>query len=236
MIPRAQPPGPVRLYVVTDGATDRDPSERFNERPDSALGQLGEERARSLGRRLEGTAFAGVLVSPLARARRTRELAGYGRIPLVEPDLAEWDFGLYGGRGQPDVRRERPTWSLFEGCPGGETLADVLQRADRLLLRLHRMKGDLVLFTHQHFACALAARWVHLASPAVCHLQLCAGSISILGYDSTHRQVPIIERWNALPLASEPNTSQAFSPADAAIQRWENEGGEIPSISYANPR
>src|SRR5205823_10368139 len=96
----------------------------------------GEDNARKVGGRLRGLVFARVFTSPRQRARRTCELAGYAAAE-VEPDLAEWDYGSYEGLRTSDIRKERPGWELFrDGCPGGESAADVGVRADRVIARV----------------------------------------------------------------------------------------------------
>ena len=91
----------------------------------------GERNARQLCARLAGVTFDRVLTSPLQRARRTCELAGFGSRAAVDPDLVEWNYGAYEGRRTADIRLERPDWYLFrDGCPGGESVADVGARAD----------------------------------------------------------------------------------------------------------
>jgi broad specificity phosphatase PhoE len=104
---------------------------------DIPLLKQGEKDAVQLGQRLEGLAFAKVLVSPLGRARRTCELAGFGDKAEVDPELHEWDYGDYEGRRTADIRQESPGWYLFrDGCSGGESIAAIGARADRVIARL----------------------------------------------------------------------------------------------------
>ena len=113
------------VYLARHGETAWSLSGRHTGRTDIPLTERGECNARRLRARLEGITFTEVLVSPLQRARRTCELAGFAAVAKVTPDLIEWDYGDYDGRLTSDVRRERPGWYLFrDGCPGGESLAD----------------------------------------------------------------------------------------------------------------
>src|SRR5262245_44052083 len=65
---------------------------------DLPLTQRGERNARNLGERLKGTTFAAVFTSPLQRATRTCELAGFSTKAEVDRNLLEWDYGQYEGR------------------------------------------------------------------------------------------------------------------------------------------
>ena len=137
-----------------------------------------------------------MLTSPLARARRTCELAGFGAEAVVDPDLIEWDYGEYEGRRTAEIRVERPDWYLFrDGCPGGESLADVGGRADRVISRLRAAAGDLLLFSHGHFLRILAARWLGLPVADGRLLALGTASLSAIGYEHTTDE-PAILFWN----------------------------------------
>ena len=101
---------------------------------DLPLTATGEAEAIHLGERLAGRSFAAVFTSPLQRARRTCELAGFGSIAAVDPDLSEWNYGSYEGRTTVAIQAQRPGWDLFrDGCPGGESPEQVAARADRAI-------------------------------------------------------------------------------------------------------
>src|SRR5208282_817920 len=104
---------------------------------DLALTANGERNARRLGERLKGIEVARVLTSPLQRARRTCELAGFSAAAEIGRDLVEWRYGQYEGRRTAEILAERPGWDLLrDGCPGGESPAEVSARADRVVARL----------------------------------------------------------------------------------------------------
>ena len=146
------------VYLARHGETAWSLSGRHTGRTDIPLTERGECNARRLRGRLEGITFTEVLVSPLQRARRTCELAGFAAVAKVTPDLIEWDYGDYDGRLTSDVRRERPGWYLFrDGCPGGESLAAVGARADRVIARLRADGGRVLLFGHGQFFRVLGA-------------------------------------------------------------------------------
>src|SRR5262249_7299133 len=130
---------------------------------DLPLTERGERNARRLGERLRGLAFARVFTSPLQRAFRTCELAGFGSVAQVEPDLLEWNYGDYEGRRSVEIHAERPDWKLFrDGCPGGEAPGQVGARADRILQQIRSVQGDILIFSSGHFLRVLAARWLGL--------------------------------------------------------------------------
>ena len=172
------------VYLARHGETAWSLSGRHTGRTDVPLTERGEDNARRLRGRLEGITFTEVLVSRLQRARRTCELAGFAAVAKVSPDLVEWDYGDYEGRLTSDIRRERPGWYLFrDGCPGGESLAAVGARADRVSARLRADGGRVLVFGHGHFFRVLAARWMDLIVEDARHLLLSTASLSIVGYE-----------------------------------------------------
>ena len=165
---------------------------------DLPLTERGERNARALAERLAGMRFAKVFTSPLQRASRTCELAGFGATVGVDGDLVEWDYGKYEGRTTREILSERPGWQLFrDGCPGGETPAQVGARADRVIARVRAVSGDVLLFSSGHFQRTLAARWLGLEPGAGCYLVLGTASLSALGYEHD-RSEPVIRAWNQL--------------------------------------
>ena len=168
-------------------------------RTDIPLTEQGEQDARGLAERLLALKFSRVFTSPLQRARRTCELAGLGKVAEIEPDLAEWDYGDYEGQRPVDIRKARPDWNVFrDGCPGGESPAQVSGRADRLIARLRTLEGNIALFSHGHFGRVLGARWIGLQIRQAQHLLLGTASVSILGYEHNKVEAPAIILWNAV--------------------------------------
>lgn len=186
------------LYLIRHGETEWSVTGQHTGRTDIPLTAHGEAEARGLQPLLGAITFTTVLTSPLQRARRTCELTGLGAAAAIEPDLAEWDYGAYDGLTSRDIHRQRPDWSVFrDGSPGGEAPAQISDRADRLIARLRAIDGNVALFTHGHFGCVLAARWIDLAVIEGQHLLLSTASVSILGNHPTHPEVPVISLWNA---------------------------------------
>lgn len=159
------------------------------------LTESGERNARRLRHRLSELTFSRVFTSPLRRAKRTSELAGFGLVAEVYPDLVEWNYGDFEGLRTAEIREKHPGWELFrDGCPGGESPQQVAARADRVVNRLRELKGDLLLFSSGHFLRVLAARWVGIETYAARSLMLSTASLSALGYE--HSQQPAIRLWN----------------------------------------
>src|SRR5262245_27750521 len=127
-----------KLYLARHGDTEWTDTGRHTGRTDIPLNESGEEHAQRLGDSLPPLEFAHVFTSPLKRARKTCELAGYSAGAEINPDLLEWDYGRYEGKLTKEILVERPGWELFrDGCPDGESPADVAARADRFIKRVH---------------------------------------------------------------------------------------------------
>jgi len=158
---------------------------------------MGEQHARQLGQRLKGMTFASVFTSPLQRAARTCELAGFGAVAQTDSDLVEWNYGEYEGKRSDEILREHPDWQLFrDGCPGGESPIQIGERADRVVERVRKVGGDVLLFSSGHFIRVLAARWLALGpGSAGKHFLLNTASLSALGYEHNLSQ-PVIRLWN----------------------------------------
>ncbi len=185
-----------KVYLVRHGETAWTISGQHTGRTDIPLTERGERDAQALSARLRGLTFAKVLTSPLQRARRTGELAGFGECVQADHDLTEWDYGAYEGRRTLDIRAERPGWRLFEdGCPGGETLEEVSTRADRVIGRIRALGGDVLVFAHRDILRTLAARWLSLPAVEARRFYLTTASLSILGYDHDLDE-PVIRLWN----------------------------------------
>ena len=185
------------IYLARHGETAWSLTGQHTGLTDLPLTEHGKQTARKLGERLRGLTFAKVFTSPLQRASRTCQLAGYGAKAEIDPDLVEWDYGEYEGRIGADIRAERPGWNLFrDGCPGGETPQHISARADRVVERVRAIKGDVLLFTSGHFMRVLVSRWLGL-EPTVNsrYFMLSTASLSALGYENDLSR-PVIRFWN----------------------------------------
>lgn len=184
------------VYLARHGETAWSISGQHTGLTDLPLTERGERNARRLGDRLRGLRFTKILTSPLQRTTRTCALAGFGRFAQVEPDLLEWNYGEYEGRRSVEIHAERPEWSLFrDGCPGGESPAQVGARADRILRQIQPLKGDVLLFSSGHFLRVLAARWLGLEVDAGRFFLLSTASLSALSYEHKLSE-PAIRLWD----------------------------------------
>jgi len=184
------------IYLARHGETAWSLSGQHTGLTDLPLTERGEQNARALGQRLKGLNFVKVLTSPLQRARRTCEMAGFATAADVDPDLLEWNYGQYEGRRTAEIHAERPDWQLFrDGCPGGESPDQVGARADRVVGRMHAVEGNVLLFSSGHFLRVLAARWLELEPAAGRFFLLSTASLSALGYEHNRSQ-PVIRLWD----------------------------------------
>jgi probable phosphoglycerate mutase len=185
------------VYLARHGETAWSLTGQYTGLTDLPLTERGERNARQLGERLRGLTFAKVYTSPLQRARRTCELAGFGAVAEVDPDLVEWDYGQYEGRRTAEIRAERPGWLLFrDGCPGGESPAQASARADRVVSRVRAVQGDVLLFSSGHFIRVLATRWIGLeVTDNARRFMLSTASLSAVSYENELSR-PVIRLWN----------------------------------------
>ena len=184
-------------YLARHGETAWTVTGQHTGLTDLPLTERGEWNAQKLGERLNGMTFAKVLTSPLRRAMRTCELAGFGPVAEIDRDLVEWDYGEYEGRLTADILAERPGWQLFrDGCPGGESPEQVATRADRVVQRVRRVvAGDALLFSSGHFLRVLAARWIGVDASLGRSFMLSTASLSGLSHEHSVDQ-PTIHLWN----------------------------------------
>lgn len=189
-------PAQGNVHVVRHGETAWSVTGQHTGLTDLALTPRGEEQARGLERWLRGVSFAHVFSSPLRRARQTCELAGFGSVAALEPDLVEWNYGAYEGHTLAQIRESNPGWELFrDGCPGGESVADITARADRIVSRLRALEGDVLIFSSGHVLRVLAARWLEAGIALGRNLVLDPACMSVLGYDHNGAD-RVIRRWN----------------------------------------
>lgn len=194
-----------RLVLLRHGQTAWARDGRHTGLTDIELTDTGRRQARDAGARLAGL-FDGqrpvlALTSPLARARRTAELAGLSA--ETEPALVEWDYGGYEGLTTPQIREQtHPEWTVFEdgvvpGPTAGETLQQVANRARAVLdrVRPYLLDGDAVLVGHGHALRVLAACWLGAEPRLGAQLLLDPAGISVLVERNAQCA---LEHWNLL--------------------------------------
>ena len=182
------------ILLARHGETEWSRDGRHTGTTDIPLTDTGREQARALAARFTGGSYGLVLTSPLSRAAETCRLAGLGDVAEEEPALAEWDYGDYEGITTEQIHEDRPDWSIWQdGCPGGESPAEVGARVDRVIARLRAADGPAVAFAHGHILRVLAARWVGLPAGGGAHLALSTATLSGLGWE---RERGVITLWN----------------------------------------
>jgi probable phosphoglycerate mutase len=184
------------VYLARHGETAWTVSGQHTGLTDMPLTERGERNARRLGERLKGFRFAQVFTSPLQRARKTCEFAGFGARCQVDPELVEWNYGEYEGKTTAEIRKQNPDWQLFpDGCPGGETPREVAARADRVITRVRAVEGNVLLFSSGHFLRGLAACWLGQDVSFGRLFNLSTATLSVMGYEH-NRSEPVVELWN----------------------------------------
>jgi len=185
------------VYIARHGETAWSLSGQHSGLTDLPLTSNGERNARRLGERLKGMTFAKIFTSPLQRAAKTCELAGFGNVAETDSDLVEWNYGQYEGLRSAEILPKRPDWQLFrDGAPGGESPAQVGERADRVVQRIRAVPGDVLLFSSGHFIRVFADRWLG-RDPGYAgrYFLLGTASLSAVGYEHNLSQ-PVIRFWN----------------------------------------
>src|SRR3954470_13152635 len=185
------------IYLARHGETAWSLSGQHTGLTDLPLTTAGERTAKRLAERLSGLTFSKVFTSPLRRAMRTCELAGFGQVAEVDRDLVEWDYGEFEGLTGDQIRAKRPEWQLFrDGCPGGESPQQAAARADRVIARVRAVGGDVLLFSSGHFIRILATRWIGVEPTVTARsFMLSTASLSALGYERDLSR-PVIQLWN----------------------------------------
>ena len=191
---------PPKLWIVRHGETTWARLGRHTSHTDVPLTSRGRDDARRIGARLAGHDFALVLCSPKRRALETAKLAGFGARAELSDDLLEWDYGADEGLTTPQIRADRPGWTIWRDGPrDGETARHVGARVDRVIARVRAAPGDVLVFAHGHVLRALTARWLDLPVRDGRLFELDTATVSVLGWE---REQAAIERWNATaPLA-----------------------------------
>jgi broad specificity phosphatase PhoE len=184
------------VYLARHGETAWSLSGQHTGLTDLPLTDRGERNARRLAERLKGLSFSKVFTSPLQRAMKTCELAGFGGRVEVDRDLLEWNYGEYEGRRTEEIHAERPDWELFrDGCPGGESPEQVGERADIVVKRVREIQGNVLIFSSGHILRVLTTRWLGLEPAGGKYFLLSTASLSALGYEHNLSQ-PVIQLWN----------------------------------------
>jgi probable phosphoglycerate mutase len=182
------------VYIVRHGETEWSASGQHTSRTDLPLTDTGRQQAQAAAGTLAGIGFSLVLCSPLLRARETCRLCGFEQAAALCDELREWDYGEYEGLTSAEIRTRAPDWDLWtDGCPGGESPAQIGARIDRLLDRLLGVDGDALCFAHGHVLRVLAARWCELEVAAGARFALVTAGVGVLGHEHATR---VLTRWS----------------------------------------
>lgn len=180
------------LYLIRHGETEWSLAKRHTGKTDLSLTEEGKKQVEGLKSVVQEISFDLVLTSPLKRAQETCTLCGFGSKAVIEPLLSEWDYGSYEGLTSAEIKKNNPSWNIFDqGAAGGETPENVTKRVDLLLSQLPQ--GKIALFSHGHLLRSLASRWVESSLHMGLFLALSPASLSVLGYEHERR---VITRWN----------------------------------------
>lgn len=182
------------IWLARHGETEWSITGQHTGRTDIPLTPHGEEQAAALGRMLGDRQFARVLTSPLQRARRTCEIAGYGSVAEDHEGLLEWDYGELDGKTTVEMVEERPGWNLWQdGPPAGETLQSATARVQAVIEECLAASGPSLLFAHGHILRILGACWIEMPPEHAQRLYLSTASLSVLGWERSTR---VISTWN----------------------------------------
>jgi probable phosphoglycerate mutase len=184
-----------QIWLIRHGETLWSKSGQHTGRSDIPLTEKGEEEAQATAAKLAGQSFDMVLCSPLQRARRTCEIAGFLPQAILDPDCMEWDYGDLNGRTREDYRVDHPGWNIWDGpVPNGETVQQVADRAARVLVRVAAVQAHAAIFAHGHFLRILTPTYLQMEPTAAKHFALATARISVLGWDNSF---PAMLRWNS---------------------------------------
>ncbi|OSC22731.1 acid phosphatase [Mycobacterium vulneris] len=182
-----------RLVLLRHGETEWSKSGQHTGRTEVELTDAGRTQAKLAGRVLGELKLVDPLVisSPRQRSLTTAELAGLS-VDEVSELLAEWDYGSYEGLTTAQIREKVPDWLVWtHGCPGGETVAQVSERADAAVATAlqHMESRDVVFVSHGHFSRAVITRWVELPLVEGSRFAMITASIAVCGFEHGVRQL-----------------------------------------------
>lgn len=185
------------LWLFRHGETEWALNGKHTSYTELPLTENGREQATALAPLIAKTQFDLVLTSPRQRARDTATLAGLGDRAEVEPNLQEWNYGVYEGKSTPEIQATEPGWSVWaDPITGGESIDQVATRAQLVIDRCLQHGGRCALFAHAHIFRILAAVWVQQPAVFGQRLTLSTATVSVLGWEHGTR---VITRWNAAP-------------------------------------
>ena len=185
---------PSQIAVVRHGQTEWSVNGRHTGTTDIPLTDHGRDEARASAPLVQALAVDHVRCSPLQRARETCDLLGLAVAPIIDPDLVEWNYGIYEGITTKEIRETVPAWTVwFGGCPDGETPEQVAARVDRVIAAARAAGGTTLVVAHGHVLRVLTARWLGLPPEDGRFFRLDTATVSLLGWE---RETPVVLKWN----------------------------------------
>jgi len=185
---------PTEFWLVRHGETEWAKTGQHSGRHDLALTPRGELEAQALRGALSPHEFSLVLCSPLQRARKTCEIAGFSSHAQIEPLIMEWDYGDCTSFTQEQLRQKHPDWNVWTGpIPNGESIEQIAARADEVIEKYRNTGGKVLLFAHGHFLRIFASRYLKLPPETGIALAMDPCAVSIMGWDAGF---PAIRQWN----------------------------------------
>jgi probable phosphoglycerate mutase len=182
-----------RLLLLRHGETEWSKSGQHTGRTEIELTDVGRAQAMLAGRVFSelkpGDPW--VVCSPRERTLETARLANI-TVDEVSPLLAEWDYGSYEGLTTAQIHEKVPDWLVWtHGCPGGETVAQVSDRADEAVTMAlkHMESRDVMFIGHGHFSRAVITRWLELPLVEGRRFGMLTASIASCGFEHGLRQL-----------------------------------------------
>jgi broad specificity phosphatase PhoE len=149
-----------RLLLLRHAQSEWNAQGRWQGWADPPLSEDGARRAGDAGRLLKPLGFTTVASSDLERARRTAELAaaamGLTDPVRIEPELREYDVGVWSGLNRPEIEARWPgaleEWrrGRLAAPPGGEDRTSFLARIVVAVVKVGaaRAAGKTLVITH----------------------------------------------------------------------------------------
>ena len=186
---------PAQIAVVRHGQTEWSLNGRHTGTTDIPLTDDGRAEARASAPLVQALPIDRVVCSPLQRAHETCTLLDLALEPTIDPDLVEWNYGVYEGITTKEIRETVPDWTVwFGGCPEGETPDEVAARVDRVIAAAREAGGTTLVVAHGHVLRVLTARWLGLAPQDGRFFRLDTATVSLLGWE---RETPVVLKWNS---------------------------------------
>ena len=193
----------MKLLLVRHGATEWSASGKHTGVTDIPLTDEGRGQAEAARHRVRatlGTASWTAWSSPLIRARTTAEIVLDGGPFTLDSRIVEFNYGEYEGLTTPQIQQFNHGWSTWQGCPGGETVADVSRRVDSFLADVRATNPEVaIVFAHGHLLRILGSRAIQQPGEFGVHLFLDTAAICEI---SDLRDGPAITLWNEVGRAS----------------------------------